>query len=75
MAIILKEFPCPFCKARSFTLNAFINDEYEPSFDPDDATRRSLSVSCVDCGQVVLHVDQAVDGSTQVHGVSRIFGW
>ena len=73
MAIIQKELPCPFCKARSFTLNAFANDDYEPDFDPDNATRRAVSVSCTGCGRVILNVEQAVDGSTRIHGISRIF--
>jgi hypothetical protein len=75
MAIIQKELPCPFCKTHGFTLNAFVNDDYEPGFDPDNATRRSLFVSCVGCGQDILHVEQAVDGSTRILGVCRIFGW
>jgi ssDNA-binding Zn-finger/Zn-ribbon topoisomerase 1 len=71
MAIIQNELPCPFCQTRNFTLNAFVNDEYEPGFDPDNATRRVVNVSCKGCGRVVLHIKQAVDDSTRIRGISR----
>jgi len=67
MAIIQKELPCPFCKTRGFTLNAFVKDDYEPGFDSDNATRRALSVSCVGYGRDILHVEQAVEAQ---HGSS-----
>ena len=71
MAIIRNELPCPFCQTRGFMLNAFVNDEYEPGLDPDNATKRVVSVFCMGCGRVVLDVEQAVDGSTRIRGVSR----
>lgn len=71
MAIIRNKLPCPFCQTRGFTLNAFVNDDYEPGFDPNNATKRSVSISCMGYGRVVLHVEQAMDGTTRIRGVSR----
>lgn len=70
MAIIRNKNPCPFCGKVIFTLNTFINDEYEPGYDPVDSKRKVISISCSNCGRIVLTIEQSFDETTSMIGVT-----